>query len=250
LGVLVSGVAHEINNPTGLILLDVPILKRAHQDIAPILEEHHAGHGDFSVGGVSYEEMREEIPRLLDEMQEGAKRIKRIVNDLKDFARRDDTGGKGRLDLNDVAQTAVRLVDATIRKSTTRFRAEYGEGLPEVWANAQRIEQVVVNLVLNACQALPDADHGITVTTRHDRARRCVLLEVRDEGVGIAPEDIPRLTDPFFTTKRESGGTWLGLSVSAGIMKEHGGSLDFQSTPGEGTTVIMTLPVKTEEDTT
>ncbi|HEY6008153.1 MAG TPA: ATP-binding protein, partial [Geobacteraceae bacterium] len=250
LGVLVSGVAHEINNPTGLILLDIPILKRAHQDIAPLLEEHHTEHGDFSVGGVPYSEMRSEIPRLLDEMQEGAKRIKRIVSDLKDFARRDDAGGRGRLDLNEVVQTAVRLVDPTLRKSTTSFRADYGAGLPEVWGNAQRIEQVVVNLVLNACQALPDADHGITVSTRYDRAKGCVLLQVRDEGVGIAPEDIARLTDPFFTTKRESGGTGLGLSVSAGIMKEHGGSLDFQSTPGEGTTVTMSLPVATEEETT
>ncbi len=86
LGVLVSGVAHEINNPTGLILLDVPILKRAHADSERILEQHYQASGDFIIGGIPYSEMRHEIPRVLDEMQDGAKRIKRIVNDLKDFA--------------------------------------------------------------------------------------------------------------------------------------------------------------------
>jgi polar amino acid transport system substrate-binding protein len=250
LGVLVSGVAHEINNPTGLILLDVPILKRAHADMARILQEHYNAEGDFTVGGIPYTEMREEIPRILDEMQEGAQRIKRIVNDLKDFARRDDLADKARLDLNEVVRTALRLVDPTVRKATTSLRTDFEEHLPPVWGNAQRIEQVVVNLVLNACQALPDPERGISLTTRFNRATSRVLLIVRDEGVGIDGENLSRLTDPFFTTKRESGGTGLGLSVSDGIVKDHGGQLTFDSTPGAGTTVTLSLPVAREEQTT
>jgi len=126
LGVLVSGVAHEINNPTGLILLDVPILKRSFGDTERILAEHYETQGDFSVGGLPYTEMRHEIPRILDEMQDGAKRIKRIVNDLKDFARRDDTADKVPLDLNSVVRTALRLVDPTIRKATNRLVVRSG----------------------------------------------------------------------------------------------------------------------------
>ncbi|AAR36150.1 transporter substrate-binding domain-containing protein [Geobacter sulfurreducens] len=243
LGILVSGVAHEINNPTGLILLDVPILRKIYNDAAPILEERYRTEGDFTLGGLRYSRVREEVPRLLDEMQDGAKRIKRIVEDLKDFARRDDVGGKELVDLNGVAQAAVRLVDASLRKATTRFTARYEPDLPRVLANVQRIEQVVVNLVLNACQALPDPSRGIELETSFDPAVGCVNLRVRDEGSGIAPENIPRLTDPFFTTKRESGGTGLGLSVSAGIIKEHGGALSFESALGEGTTVTLSLPV-------
>ena len=160
--------------------------------------------------------MRQEIPRILDEMQEGAQRIKRIVNDLKDFARRDDLADKVLLDMNRVVQTALRLVEPTIRKATHHLQCDYAERLPAVRGNDQRIEQVVVNLILNACQALPDAEHGISITTRYNHATSSVLLIVRDEGVGIAAEHLSRLTDPFFTTKRESGGTGLGLSVSDG----------------------------------
>jgi len=250
LGVLVSGVAHEINNPTGLILLDVPILKRAHADTARILHEHYTAEGDFTIGGLPYSEMREEIPRILDEMQEGAQRIKRIVNDLKDFARRDDLADKVLLDLNTVVRTALRLVDPTIRKATNHLRVDYAEKLPLVRGNSQRIEQVVVNLILNACQALPDAERGISITTRYNHSTSSVLLIVRDEGVGIAAENLSRLTDPFFTTKRESGGTGLGLSVSDGIVKDHGGHLNFDSSPGAGTAVTLALPAAREEQTT
>ncbi len=247
LGVLVSGVAHEINNPTGLILLDLPILKRAHADTARILEERYAAEGEFTLGGIPYSEMREEIPRMLEEMHDGAKRIKRIVNDLKDFARRDDLAEMTTLGLNDVVGTALRLVEPTLRKATHRFRIDYGDDLPPFRGHAQRIEQVVVNLVINACQALPGPERGITVTTRHNRSTGSLLLTVRDEGVGIRPEDLPRLTDPFFTTKRESGGTGLGLSVSTGIVKEHGGTLQFESAPGSGTTVTLALPALQEK---
>ena len=247
LGVLVSGVAHEINNPTGLILLDVPVLKRAQSDTERILEEYYAAHGDFTIGGLPYIEMRDEIPRILDEMQDGAKRIKRIVNDLKDFARRDDVADKELIDFNMVVQTALRLVDPTIRKATNRLHVDFAEGVPPVRGNSQRIEQVVVNLILNACQALPDAGRGISLSTRYNHTTASAILVVRDEGVGIAPENLSRLTDPFFTTKRESGGTGLGLSVSDGIIKEHGGHLHFESIPGVGTTVTLAIPVVKEE---
>jgi len=250
LGVLVSGVAHEINNPTGLILLDIPVLMRAHQDTAPILQEYFEEHGDFSLGGIPYSEMRGEIPRILSGMQDGAKRIKRIVHDLKDFARRDDAGDQGLIDLNQVVQTALRLVDPTIRKATASLATDLAGGLPRFLGNTQRIEQVVVNLVLNACQALPDREHGIRVATRLAADPARLELSVQDEGSGIAPEHLSRLTDPFFTTKRESGGTGLGLSVSAGIVKEHGGSIAFDSVPGRGTTVTLSFPVAKEEAAT
>ncbi|ACH40227.1 periplasmic substrate-binding histidine kinase [Citrifermentans bemidjiense Bem] len=243
LGTLVSGVAHEINNPNGLLLLDIPILRRVHEDAEEILEARYLQEGDFMLGGVPYSEMREEIPRILEEMQDGAQRIKRIVNDLKDFARRDDAGYMEPIDVEAAAKRAVRLVEPTIRSATNRFEALYAGNLPPVLGNAQRIEQVIVNLVLNACQSLPGRDQGVTLTTSLDSESDSVLIEVRDEGVGIAQEHLPQLVDPFFTTKRETGGTGLGLSVSAGIVKEHGGTLCFASTPGEGTTVTLSLPV-------
>jgi polar amino acid transport system substrate-binding protein len=175
-------------------------------------------------------------------MQEGANRIKRIVEELKDFARQDNSAATEAVDFKAVVRAAVRLVDSSIRAATSRFEADYGADLPVIYGNAQRIEQVVVNLILNACQALPDTERGILLETRYDRDAGAVVLRIADEGSGIAPEHIPHLTDPFFTTKRESGGTGLGLSVSATIVKEHGGTLEFDSAPGRGTTVTLTLP--------
>jgi polar amino acid transport system substrate-binding protein len=242
LGILVSGVAHEVNNPTGLILLNVPLLQKAYGDAEPVLEAHYEKHGDFRLGWLHYSRMREEIPKMLNEMHDGAKRIKRIVEDLKDFARRDDADLSGAVDLNAVVSAAIRLVDNSIKKATDSFSVFYEEELPRVRGNAQRIEQVVVNLILNACQALPDKEKGIFIRTFADAAQGAVIVEVRDEGGGIAPEHLPHLTDPFFTTRREEGGTGLGLSVSAGIVKEHGGSLRFDSSPGAGVTVTLALP--------
>lgn len=242
LGILVSGVAHEINNPTGLILLEVPTLKRVFAEAVKVLDMYYRENGDFSCGGLPYSRMREEIPRSLDKLQDAGKRISRIVDDLKDFARQGDSACNALLDLNAVVQAAVRLVDPTLRKATAHFTAAYAAGLPPVRGNAQRIEQVLVNLILNACQALPDSSRAIEISTGHDQVRSLVLVSVRDEGNGILPEHLSRLTDPFFTTKRDSGGTGLGLSVSTGIVKEHGGNLEFASTPGSGTTVTLSLP--------
>jgi len=249
LGVLVSGVAHEINNPTGLILLEVPMLKRFYADASNVLERYSRENGDFTCGGLPYSRMREEIPHSLDKLHDAGKRIKRIVDDLKDFARQGDSACNEIVDLNAVAQAAVRLVEPSIRKATTRFSAGYGTGVPCFRGNAQRIEQVLVNLILNACQALPDTGRAIELSTRHDPQQGLVVFRLRDEGSGIAPENLSRLTDPFFTTKRDQGGTGLGLSVSAGIVKEHGGSLEFNSTPGSGTIVTLTLPACKEEKT-
>ncbi|MFH0781417.1 MAG: transporter substrate-binding domain-containing protein [Pseudomonadota bacterium] len=249
LGVLVSGVAHEINNPTGLILLEVPTLKRVHSDTLRILERYYRENGDFICGGLPYSRMREEIPRSLEKIQDAGKRIKRIVDDLKDFSRHGDITGNEKVDLNQLAQAAVRLVEPTIRKATCCFRADYRPGLPKILCNGPRIEQVLVNLILNACQALPNSTRCIDLTTGYDPQQQSIYFRLRDEGSGISPENLARLTDPFFTTKRELGGTGLGLSVSAGIVKEHSGALEFQSTPGFETIVTLRLPIVREEET-
>ncbi len=243
LGILVSGVAHEINNPNSLILMNMPIVAAAHEDSAGILEDYYQEHGDFSLAGIDYSRMRDELPLLHDEMFDAAKRIKRIVEDLKDFARPEPTTDFQPLNINDVVQTAVRLVENSLNKATRHFSQQYAPDLPLVSGQRQRIEQVIVNLLLNACQALPDTERGITLVTRYLAESSEVCIEVQDQGKGIDPEHLPHVTDPFFTTKRESGGTGLGLSVSATIVQQHGGSLTFTSESEGGTVAALTLPV-------
>ncbi len=241
LGILTSGMAHEINNPNGLILLNIPLLKKAWDDSLPLLQEHYRQHGDFKLGWLNYSRMREEIPQMLDDMQQCAGRIKRIVEDLKDFARQDSAELGDLVDLNQVARAALRLVDNSLKKATDHLDVQLAPDLPPFRGNVQRIEQVLVNLLLNACQALTAKEQGICLRTGL-AADGWLLLEVSDQGAGIAEEDLPKLTDPFFTTKRESGGTGLGLSVSAGIAHEHGGRLEFESVIDQGTSVRLLLP--------
>jgi polar amino acid transport system substrate-binding protein len=246
LGVLVSGVAHEINNPNGLVLLAVPTIRAAFDDALPVLDERHREDPALRLGGIPWKRMREELPRLLDEVQAAGRRIKQTVEELKDFARRDDAAAAEAVDVNRAARAAARLVEAAVRKATHRFELALAEDLPPVLGVGRRIEQVAVNLLLNACESLPSPDRRVRLSTRHDAVRGLVILEVEDEGVGIPPEHLSRITDPFFTTRRESGGTGLGLSVSARIARELGGALEFRSNPGEGTCASLVLPAAAE----
>lgn len=242
LGILVSGVAHEINNPSSLLLLNLPVMKEVHQDLEEILEAHYQANGDFDLGGLRYSRMRGEIPAMLDDMLIGTQRIRRIVDDLRDFARQGTPDLNETVDLNEVVATAIRLVDNTIRKSTDHFETSFGEKLPKFRGNAQRIEQVVINLIVNACQALESSDKGITLKTRYRPERQQLRLELIDQGCGIEQDQLSRLSDPFYTTKREQGGTGLGLSVSSSIVNDHGGTLTFESVAGQGTSAVLCLP--------
>ena len=242
LGELAAGIAHEINNPNALILLNASLVQKACRDAAPILHERFQTTGDFPLGGLPFSEMSQELPHLFAELMEGAERIRRIVADLKDFARPETGDMNTRIDLNEVVITATRLLGNAIKQATDHFQAGYQENLPNIHGNFQKLEQVVVNLLLNACQALPNRDHGLMVETGYDPFRKNVWLRIGDEGEGIAAEDLRHITDPFFTTKRDCGGTGLGLSVSARIIKDHQGDLEFSSTPGVGTVALLRLP--------
>ena len=248
LGTLVSGVAHEVNNPVSFLMLNAPILQKLWSSSVPILDEHCRNNGDFHVGELSYSQLRERVPVLLSDMVDGAKRIKRIVGDLKDFARQSPSDMNSLVDTNSVVRAAVRLASHTIKKSTNRFSEDYGSDLPRVKGNAQRIEQVVVNLLLNACQALPDKERSVNVSTLHHEPSASVVIKISDDGTGIPLELQGRITDPFFTTKRDSGGTGLGLAISDKIVHEHGGIMAFVSTPDQGTTVTVRLPVRPDRE--
>jgi signal transduction histidine kinase len=247
LGELSAGVAHEINNPNGLILMSLPTLRDVFADVRSILDAYHAQQGDFDLAGVSYRTMREEIPMLLDEMTDGARRVKRIVEDLKNFVRREKADEEELFDLNDAVQRALRLAANPLEKCADAVTVELTEAPLMVLGVSARIEQVLVNLILNSCQALTGSSRRLWVRTRIDVETHVAVTEVEDEGQGISPEDLPRITDPFFTTRRREGGTGLGLSVSSRIVREHQGKLEFSSRAGQGTRVVLTLPLSDEE---
>jgi signal transduction histidine kinase len=246
LGELSAGVAHEINNPNALTLYNVPVLIDCFREMLPILEEHRRRHGDFALVGLSWDELQEEIPAMLKEVLDGAGRIQRIVEDLKNFVRQEDAEGAVPFDLNEAVGTAVRLTNNALQRATDHYVIDLGENLPPCRGIPQRIEQVVINLLQNAAQALPERRCRIRLSTCYDVGAGMNLVTVEDEGRGIEKEHLSHVTDPFFTTRRNSGGTGLGLSISARIVQEHHGRLEFASVPGQGTTVRLWLPTSNE----
>jgi polar amino acid transport system substrate-binding protein len=147
------------------------------------------------------------------------------------------------VDVNAVLKSATSLLSNMITKSSSNFSVKYAENLPILKGNSHRLEQVMINLIQNACQALLDTRRRLSLSTSFDEKTCSVVVKVHDEGIGIPPEVLPHITDPFFTTKSDSGGIGLGLSISSRIVKEHGGLLTFTSEPGTGTTAEMILPV-------
>ena len=246
LGTLVSGVAHEINNPITSVLLNAPNLTRMWQAMLPILDHHQKQHGDFQVGATRYSRIRDRVPQMLSNITDDARRVRDIVSDLKDFARDNPSEMKDVVDLNDVVNKAIGLTANLIKKTTKHFTLICQPDLPILKGNTQRIEQVIINLVVNACQALPDADRSVSVTTGYEAEKKQIILSVKDEGEGIDANALKRLTDPFFTTRREQGGTGLGLAISDRIVKDHGGTMVFESALGKGTTVRVTFPLASQ----
>ncbi len=242
LGILVSGVAHEINNPNNFIMLNTPILMESFESIYPVLDDYYKEQGDFLVGGLNYSEMRNNIPELFKGIIDGSKRIRNIVDELRDFARKHPSEFMEPVDVNAIIKSALSLISNMIKTSTNKFFVEYSDEIPIIKGNYQRLEQVIINLIQNSCQSLPDKNKGIYVLTEYNKKLKTIKIKIRDEGIGIPESNLKHIMDPFFTTKRDSGGTGLGLSISSNIIAEHGGSLTINSKQGTGTTVIVSLP--------
>jgi signal transduction histidine kinase len=244
LGILVSGVAHEINNPNQFVVSHIIPIEKAFMDALPVLDRYYDDYGDFKIGGLPYKKTRERLPKMFENIKEGTKRIANIVNDLREYAKEQPVDHSEAVDINKVVKAALVLLHNLIRKCTSGFYVNYGKNIPEVIADFQKIEQVVINLVQNACQSSGDKPLEISITTFLSDKKDEVCIQVNDTGKGISKDNIERVTDPFFTTKRGEGGTGLGLSISNSICAAFGGRLEFLSEEGEGTTARVWLPAK------
>ncbi len=243
LGVLVSGVAHEINNPNQFIVSHIGPLKKIWDDALPILDRYYQENGDFVLGGQKFSLRKKRIPDIFKNVEEGTSRIKHIVDELRDYAREHPTDLSQGVCLNEVVRSALSLLKNLIKKSTDQFFVTYARNMPSFLGDYQRIEQVVINLVQNSCQAMQSGDRKISILTQQDEAHDSITVQINDTGGGISTENLARIADPFFTTRRTSGGTGLGLSISQTIVSRHGGSLEFESELGRGTTTKLHLPV-------
>ncbi len=220
IGLLVSGVAHEINNPlTGTI---------AYTELLSMK--------------VADEGIRAELKKILD----SAERCKKIVDNLLTFSRQ-RTPAKSLESINDIIDRAIDLRSYWLRSNNIQIIREFG-AVPTIFVDAQQIQQVILNLLMNAEQALTEAGHAsaaIRFTTQFDKTRRCVVIRVADNGPGVPQNVAAKIFDPFFTTKPVGIGTGLGLSISHGIITEHGGSIWFENATGGGAAFTIELPTGT-----
>ncbi|MFP2912212.1 ATP-binding protein [Pyxidicoccus sp. 3LFB2] len=223
LGLLVAGLAHEINNPLAYTTGNLEYLKQrlsSAQTTAGVVEECH---------------------QVLDEALEGAVRIRRIVADLSAFSLK-DTGGEEPVDLKAIVESTLRMTANQLRHRAQVVR-DFDAQAPLVRGTPTRLGQVALNLVLNAVQAIPEgrlSEHRITLSVR--AAGEGTVLTVADTGRGIPPEVLPRIFDPFFTTRRAGGGMGMGLAICRDIVTALGGTITVHSEPGQGTRVEVRLP--------
>ncbi len=222
--------------------MDARFLEEGLPGLFVLAESCEQADDRIRIAGVGYSEFKQSAEAAISEISASTARIDHIVRELKSFVGGEAKDSIEPADVNQVIRTVVDLSRHLIRKTTRDFALNLNEALPRVEADRIRLEQVVLNLVQNACQSLPDRNRSVTVSTRHDKSSHTVLIEVADEGVGIPEADLERVIDPFFTTRRSAGGTGLGLSVSKRIVDDHGGTLSFRSRVGRGTTAVVSLP--------
>ncbi|MGC4061129.1 MAG: ATP-binding protein [Aquabacterium sp.] len=254
IGQLAAGVAHEINNPIGYIFSNFGTLEKYLDQLFQMLSAYEAAEALMAGTpqgqqlrqlreSIELDYLKEDIPNLMSESKEGITRVRKIVQDLKDFSRVGASQEWVWTNLHRGIDSTLNIVNNEIKYRADVVR-EYGD-IPDVQCLPSEINQVVMNLLINAAQAIASERGTITVRTGvgtgHDADT--VWFEVEDTGSGIPKENISRVFDPFFTTKPVGTGTGLGLSLSYGIVQKHQGHIDVKSEPGQGTCFRVTLPI-------
>ena len=250
LGLLAAGVAHELNHPAGFIYSNVDVLKdyvgrlakylRAYDEVS--LTAQDAARVAELKEQIDYENIMSDLGSTLSDTYVGAERIRDVVQNLRLFSRLDEAEIK-RVDLHEGLEATIRLLSRYFKPGRITVTRDYGD-LPPVTCYAAQLNQVWMNLLVNAAQAIGDDDGTVHIHSRCDGTR--VTISIGDTGKGISEENLKKIFDPFFTTKPIGEGTGLGLSITHGIIVQHHGTIDIKSAAGKGTTFIITLPVDLE----
>ena len=243
LGILIGGVAHEINNPNHFIKINVMLLQKMWEDLRPMFYHKMKESPDFKLGNIPGDKLEDSIDDLLFGIKDGAERIEKIIDSLKAYMRNVPSDIKETFNLHNAIENVVFLLKNQMEKATNKFTIERKNKNIMIKGVQQKIEQVIVNVLQNACQALTSREQSIKIEVSIDPSGKLGIIKIKDTGIGIESDNLPFVTDPFFTTKREIGGTGLGLSISSSILEEHEGDFSFNSEVGKGTVVKIILPL-------
>ena len=250
IGELAAGVAHEINNPIGYIFSNFGTLQSYLDQLFDMLAVYQAAEAsappDLALAlaakraDIDLDFLRDDIPSLMRESKEGIVRVRHIVQDLKDFSRTDASQEWGWANLHAGIDSTLNIVANEVKYKADVIK-EYGS-IPEIECLPSQINQVIMNLIVNAAHAIGEQRGRITLRTGLDGDH--VWVEVADNGSGISRENVSRIFDPFFTTKAIGKGTGLGLSLAYGIVQKHHGRIEVDTELGKGTCFRIVLPVR------
>lgn len=248
LGQLAAGIAHELNNPVGFIYGNMDILKQCVRGLTELLDYYEKAELSDSVTAgavqikerIDYGATLEDLNSIIKDCRDGSRRIRDIVQNLRTFSRLDEAEFK-ESDIHEGIDSTIRLLSRYYSSDNLRLIRNYGE-LPPVDAFAGQLNQVWMNLLVNAAQAIGAQGGEVRIGTRVEG--ESVIITIADTGGGIARENLNRIFEPFYTTKLVGEGTGLGLSISFGIVERHGGTIAVETRLGEGTTFTVTLPIR------
>jgi signal transduction histidine kinase len=253
LGRLAAGVAHEINNPISYVMNNIAVLRRDVQNALRMLDAYAEGREALAAAQpelaalvariedeLDLDYLRENLGRMFESTTEGLRRIRAIVQNLRDFARLDEAQFQ-EVDLKTALESTLSALRHELDQKALRVTTDFHPS-PPVPCHPGKLNQMFFNILLNAIQA-SEREGLLELHSRSD-GKHMVLVEIEDHGCGISPEHLPHIFEPFFTTKPVGGGTGLGLSVSYGIARDHGGSLEVESHAGSGSVVRIRLPLE------
>ena len=235
-GLLSAGIAHEINNPATFIAGNVQTLGKFYEDVEPILRERTQQDCENSE---KLEFILDEMPKAVEGIQNGVSRISRIVTGLKSFCRKNENSVAA-CDINTCIEQALELCHNALKYHVT-IEKDLAENLPGIMADSQQIEQVLINLFVNAADAMIEKSQG-TLSIKSQSADNSVVVKISDTGPGIPDDKLDDIWQPFFTTKPPDKGTGLGLFTVRGIIENHEGLISLENKPSGGAEFTITFP--------
>jgi signal transduction histidine kinase len=245
LGVLVSSIAHEINNPNNFVSFNIPILREYIEEMMPIIDDYAVENPQFELCNLTYPEFRQDIFKLIVNIENGSGRISTFVSSLRKYAQNEYKEPLIWVELKDVIESVYSICHRKLKRSVKLFIKNIPENLPKIYTEPYALEQILMNLLINATQAADKHDSWIKLNaTVENGEREHIIIVVSDNGCGIDKETQLKIFDPFFTTKSQVEGTGLGLYVCYTLVERLKGRIEVESEPGKGSKFRLILPLK------
>ncbi len=245
LGMLTSGIVHEINNPNNFIILNIPVLREYMNALLPLLDQNQFNRHEFEFKSMDFGMFKDELLSLLDDIELGAQRINAIISGMGKYVRERSHQDKEEVDLRQLIEKTKDICLPQIKNSVKTLTIDISENMPNIVTDPHALQQVLVNLLINASHAV-NKDNSMVIINVKTQNNDTFIIEVKDNGCGMDENTLNRIFDPFFTTKSPGNGTGLGLYLSYNIISKLGGTIAVQSEQKLGSSFTIRLPIKDE----